>query len=251
MLCDIKIETKLCKGCNEVKAIDNFTLHKGSKDGYRYKCKLCIAIESKEYRLKNKEVIKEKSRLYWKSNKDKLIAYNVDYVKNNKERRKIYIKQYQSRHRESLNKYIREWRKDNKNYKIYNLDYNRMYYEKNKIRLNQYRNKFRNNNLNIKLSNYISTKIRMTLQKNKYNKSWVGLLGYNIENLIQHLEKQFKENMSWNNYGRHGWHIDHIIPISWWKFESYEDREFKQCWALCNLQPLWAIDNLRKGNRRI
>jgi len=55
--------------------------------------------------------------------------------------------------------------------------------------------------------------------------------------------------MNWNNYGKYGWTIDHIIPISWWKFESYEDREFKQCWCLANLQPLWAHDNFSKHNR--
>ena len=58
---------------------------------------------------------------------------------------------------------------------------------------------------------------------------------------------QFKGDMNWENMGQ--WHIDHIIPISLWQFEKPEDREFKQCWALANLQPLWAGDNLRKYNR--
>jgi len=55
--------------------------------------------------------------------------------------------------------------------------------------------------------------------------------------------------MSWNNYGYYGWHIDHIIPVSWWQFNSPEDREFKQCWALCNLQPLWRKDNQIKSDK--
>jgi hypothetical protein len=64
---------------------------------------------------------------------------------------------------------------------------------------------------------------------------------------MAHLEKQFTNGMTWEN--RNEWHIDHIIPQSLWKYETYDDREFKQCWALCNLQPLWAEDNLSKGNR--
>ena len=53
--------------------------------------------------------------------------------------------------------------------------------------------------------------------------------------------------MNWENQGK--WHIDHIIPISLWQFEIHTDREFRQCWALCNLQPLWGKDNLSKNNK--
>ena len=66
-----------------------------------------------------------------------------------------------------------------------------------------------------------------------------------------HIESQFKDGMTWDNYGKNGWHIDHIIPKSLFQFKSSEDDEFKQCWALCNLQPMWAFDNLSKGNKYV
>ena len=50
--------------------------------------------------------------------------------------------------------------------------------------------------------------------------------------------------MSWDNYGE--WHIGHIIPKVFFKYKSTDDIEFKYCWSLDNLQPLWAKDNLRK-----
>lgn len=75
---------------------------------------------------------------------------------------------------------------------------------------------------------------------------WFTYLGYSLEHLINHLEGKFKEGMSWQNYGE--WHIDHIIPISAFEFTSPMDLDFKLCWDLKNLQPLWAVDNLRKGN---
>ena len=53
--------------------------------------------------------------------------------------------------------------------------------------------------------------------------------------------------MSWNNYGK--WHVDHIIPISSFKFESIHDVEFKKCWSLDNLQPLWGSENIIKSNK--
>ena len=64
--------------------------------------------------------------------------------------------------------------------------------------------------------------------------------------LKEHLESQFTEGMSWEN--RSEWHIDHIIPQSKFKFDSLTHPNFLKCWDLSNLQPLWAVDNMRKGN---
>jgi hypothetical protein len=53
--------------------------------------------------------------------------------------------------------------------------------------------------------------------------------------------------MTWDNYGQ--WHIDHIKPVALFEFDSTDDPGFRDCWTLDNLQPLWALDNLRKGNK--
>ena len=55
--------------------------------------------------------------------------------------------------------------------------------------------------------------------------------------------------MSWGNQGFFGWHIDHIKPIDSFSFTSHNDSDFKECWGLDNLQPLWWQDNMKKGNR--
>ena len=96
--------------------------------------------------------------------------------------------------------------------------------------------------LNINFSN----SIRSSLYKNKNGAKWENVVGYNLSQLKGHLENLFKPGMSWNNYGRGGWHVDHKIPISAFNFESYEDIDFKRCWALSNLEPLWEKDNLKK-----
>ena len=59
----------------------------------------------------------------------------------------------------------------------------------------------------------------------------------------------FQPGMSWDNYGKYGWHVDHRIPVSSFNIISYDCDDFRKCWALENLQPLWAIDNIRKGNK--
>ena len=99
-----------------------------------------------------------------------------------------------------------------------------------------------------KLANTMSSRIRKVLKNTKNNYHWESLVGYTACQLKQHLEKQFKEGMTWENYGFYGWHIDHIIPISVFNFSSPDDIDFKRCWALSNLQPLWAKDNIKKHN---
>ena len=76
---------------------------------------------------------------------------------------------------------------------------------------------------------------------------WLDTLGYSVDELKQHIESKFLDGMSWDNYGE--WHIDHVIPIAAFNYSSIEDFDFKRCWALKNLQPLWANDNLRKSAR--
>jgi hypothetical protein len=71
------------------------------------------------------------------------------------------------------------------------------------------------------------------------------LIGCTIAKLRQHLEAQFIDGMSWENYGKHGWHVDHIRPCA--SFDLTDPEQQRQCFHYSNLQPLWAADNIRKG----
>lgn len=68
-------------------------------------------------------------------------------------------------------------------------------------------------------------------------------LGYSVDDLMQHLEALFHPGMTWDNYGE--WHVDHIKPCA--LFDHLCPKQFAECWALKNLQPLWAKDNVKKG----
>lgn len=83
------------------------------------------------------------------------------------------------------------------------------------------------------------------VKEKKLGRKWINLVGYSSKELLLHLEKQFKDGISWDNYGE--WHIDHIVPVSAFNFTKYSDPDLKLCWALSNLQPLWAKDNNIKG----
>lgn len=110
-----------------------------------------------------------------------------------------------------------------------------------------YENQKTRTNPMFRLTRRIASAIRLSLHGNKAGRKWQKLTGYTVAELKGHLEKQFQSGMTWDNYGE--WHIDHIIPISAFNFTKPEDVDFKQCWALENLQPLWAQENLRKSNK--
>lgn len=76
-----------------------------------------------------------------------------------------------------------------------------------------------------------------------------AVLGFTATELRDHLERQFVKGMGWHNIG--DWHIDHIVPVSAFTIHSVDDPDFKVCWALTNLRPLWASENQAKGGRRL
>jgi hypothetical protein len=83
---------------------------------------------------------------------------------------------------------------------------------------------------------------------NKYG-HYFEILKYTPEQLSNHLENQFTDGMTWENYGE--WHVDHKLPITSFDFKEIGDEEFLKCWSLDNLQPMWAQENIRKSNRII
>ena len=75
--------------------------------------------------------------------------------------------------------------------------------------------------------------------------SFFSALGYSLDDLKSHLERQFLPGMSWANMGQ--WHLDHILPLSKFDIERVGDEQFQLAWAMSNLRPLWAKDNIRKA----
>lgn len=90
-------------------------------------------------------------------------------------------------------------------------------------------------------------------------KGWFKSLSYTTEQLKNHIENQFTDGMNWDN--RHDWHIDHIQPLCSFDIKSIHDTEFKECFALRNLRPIWAHHNrmkyhcfdkcMHKNNKRV
>ena len=170
------------------------------------------------------------------------------------QKRKNYHREYRERpeNRERHKNWCKEnWWKYAKSHKRSHKGYLKEYYQKNKERINQRMNKYfkqrRKTDIKFRLNCNISSRISDALNREKAGRKWQTLVGYTLEDLINHLEKQFDNKMSWNNYG--SWEIDHIKPQSLFHYIYPEDPEFKKCWALSNLQPMEKIANRRKGNK--
>lgn len=171
-----------------------------------------------------------------KENGQKRFKEDPEYfIKRNRE--KIRLNPEENRKRSSL------WNKENK--QRYNLRIKKWKIKhliKYKLYLKEYGQRKRQNPL-WKLNHNIGHSIWKWLKGKKGGRHWETLVSFTKEELKIHLEKQFVEGMTWENYGPF-WHVDHIKPLSLCK-------TFEEAWQLSNLQPLKAEDNLSKGNRYI
>lgn len=100
-----------------------------------------------------------------------------------------------------------------------------------------------------RLNHRMGQLLRSSLGSKKGGRGWPCILGYSLDDLVKHLERQFVGGMSWNNMGE--WHVDHILPLAGFSFADENDPDFRAAWALTNLRPLWGVDNIRKHAKRL
>lgn len=123
----------------------------------------------------------------------------------------------------------------------------RIWRQRNREYLTEYRRQHLRANPQLRLKETLACAIATSLRGRKAGRHWETLVGYTLAVLMCHLELLFQPGMTWENYGK--WHVDHIRPISSFRYTSPDDPDFRKCWALSNLQPLWAHDNLSKGTK--
>jgi hypothetical protein len=156
------------------------------------------------------------------------------------------------KHREKRLSYHKKWSEQNKDHRKKYMD---EYREKNidkirEVKRNYERTRKANDPLYKLVANF-RTAIWTVLKENNMDKygHYFEILQYSPEQLATHLEKQFSEGMTWENYG--DWHVDHKTPITAFNFQEIGDNEFMKCWCLENLQPMWADENIKKSNKII
>ena len=263
---------KKCSKCNIIKDISDFNkgrnqckecIRKLKKDNYennKYKNKLLIDEEYENNKYKLKKCIK--------CGMDKL---GQDFPKGKdtcKSCQSIYLKQYRKNNEEIL-KYKSKLQKEKRNK---NYDENKYKLKKCiKCGMDKLGKDFTRKGIGINICSSCRknkketiTEEKKILNKIKSNlgcrmrqaiKSGLGfklgrskeLLGCEWEVVVKHLESLFQYGMSWDNYGKKGWEIDHIKPCN--SFNLIDPIEQKVCFNFINLQPLWSIENNIKSDK--
>ena len=125
--------------------------------------------------------------------------------------------------------------------------YRKEYYQKNKDKKQAREQRYRDTCPHYNARMNIARRIRSVITGDKLDTT-LNYTGCTAQELVEHLESQFTEGMTWENYGLRGWHIDHIVPCS--SFDLSKEEERYKCFHYSNLQPMWWRENIVKGNRQ-
>ena len=252
---------KICSKCNIEK--EDICFYKSILIKKFSICKICMSIYSEN----NKNKIREYKDKYRINNKDKInknkferrasignILKYCDLHENNYYSEecplcvKIRVKNYKNEHKDEIKAS------------------NKLYRQENKDKINAYYKNRRENDAAYNLRRIVSSSILTMIKSHGSSKkgSIISCLSYTMQELKEHIEKQFEPWMTWNNHGKYDavtwndndqltwtWQLDHIIPHSDLSYTSMKDQNFQKVWALSNLRPYSSKQNVLDGVNRI
>lgn len=210
---------RVCKACHTEKALDEFPPYRENPDWIRWICRDC-----------KREKNNEHSRARNKRDREKVNARASRWAAGHREQDLARKKKYNREHREELAKATRECRQ--RNLKKYRETARRHAEDRRKT------------DMSFRLKDVLRKRMRNALLGLGKASRTMDLVGCSMTELKVHLERQFVDGMSWSNYGKHGWHIDHIIPCCAFDLTSVDEQ--RKCFHYTNLRPLWAEDNWAK-----
>jgi hypothetical protein len=226
---EVTVLTSICSKCKKTLSAENFHKNKNTKNGLSKFCKICKAESDKQSHEKYKTKRNKKSKKYYKLNKKQISTQTKEKRKNSQDFRKQESersKKYRENNIEKMKLVRRE------------------YYQKNKKKVNAKFREKRRNNPEFRLLNNMRSRLSAAIRIGAKNSSTKEYLGCEWQFFLKYLESKFNNGMTWENYGKY-WHVDHIIPCC--KFDLSTKEEQLKCFNYTNLQPLLAIDNLRKN----
>jgi len=272
--------TKKCPNCQEIKIKTEFSIQKDSDSGLTSWCKKCTNQKGKQKRM----IEKPKARVYTSF---KEVDFKVcPKCKISKSRSNFHKSKHMptgltSHCKDCVHKQSKVKREENKQKnesgQIDLTGFKTCYNcKEEKLKTNFYISKDRSDGLAarckkceqkrtiirlkeksksdpaFKLRVVVGNSIRKQLKRQNLRKdhpTW-SKLPYTPKELREHLERQFDENMNWDNYGTY-WQIDHIYPQSKLIYDSLDNPNFIKCWGLDNLRPLEASENNKKRDKII
>lgn len=203
---------KICTKCLILKPLKDFYSCKAAKDRRTTRCGVCMK------------------------------AYSKKWAKENPEKKTAFLKKWKQEHKQEVYEY--------------NLQYMPKYYQANKEKLIaqsvEYKKQKSKTDINFRIARNLRRRLNHVVKGTAKSAPTIELLGCTIADLKSKMQIKFYNNpetgeaMTWDNYGKNGWHLDHIIPLANFKQLFLADEQ-KKAFHFSNLQPLWSKDNLKKN----
>lgn len=216
---------KTCSCCKRALNVSMFHKNKAQRDGFANQCKLCT---------------KEGNAKAYAANPAKFNERSTAWAKRNQDAANARARRWRAENPEASRAATRNWAKRNPEKEAARQAALRATPERKEYHQTYERN--RRKDPGVRLHQAVSSQLRRCLKGAKARSAFEHL-PYTIAELKAHLEAQFEPWMTWANFG--DWHIDHIRPVALFNLPD----EIEACWALSNLQPLRAVDNIRKGKK--
>lgn len=237
-----------CRKCGHLAPLSFFMPAKKSLMGYSHECRGCFGARSREEQRARRadpvlgEKLRQKRKKYRADNRDRIAA--VRRLRYSRKRDQICearrAKPPSAQSVEARRRWARAYRAANRE---------RVREAQRKYGRKRWRERAKDPAFALRMR--LGHQIRQALMytgKTKRRRPTFSLLGYNGNELRAHLEKQFLKGMGWHNMPE--WHIDHIVPLASFTITGEDDPSLARAWALTNLRPVWANDNLAKSAKR-
>lgn len=224
---------RICSKCNEWKPFTEFHKNGKNKSGFASACKECENARGKAKYVKTRDSVLEAQTKRRNANPEKHRAQNKAWYQSNKDRHLARSAEWRRLNQEKSRSYTRKWERAHPE--------NR-----------RERDRRRRQTIRGRIENSIRAGINKGIRrKDKRGSKTFKILGYSVAELMDHLGRQFTDEMSWDNYGHgHGcWHIEHEIPVVAHNYETPYDIDFERCWSLSNLRPMLAEENWAKNDK--
>ena len=251
-------QCKVCDCCGSTKSIDDF--YRLKSGNHRKDCKPCLvqtAVDRRRIRVLDQQAA-DKQRKYRREYKRKLRVLKVE------SQGKIYVSLFDKRQRKLAKKnavqawewwlnvkadrlWLDEYYSGNawKDHRLNPGDIYRVRYREDESFA--IKERIRNQLTKAAKRSGIADHMRQAINRQGNSSVVESKLGYTIQELTTHLERQFSKGMTWGSFKRGEIHIDHVRPQA--SFDLSNNDEWSDCWSLPNLQPLWAKDNLEKSDK--
>ena len=214
-------------------------------DGKVYKTSEVVRARNKAYREANKEKIRAKDKARYEANREKIRAKDKAYHEANREKIIARKKAWYQANKEAQKERRKARYQANKESE---QAQNKAYREANKEKIRGQMKDRYTSDIPYKLLKLTRFAYKRVTGKSIKKQEIIDFLGCTLEEYQDYLESKFQPGMAWENHTCEGWHIDHILPLN--ESEVSQEEKLKRL-HYTNTQPLWAKDNISKGNNTV